>query len=232
VAALSRGVKVKLNGHSNLIPQLDSQDHSFYCFEIMAAPRKFDPDAVLERAMHVFWRRGYEATSLDDLVKEMGVNRASLYATFRSKQDLFLAAFDRYLSDFAAPIMSALGDPDPRRGIRLMLEAIRDRCANRRFPRGCFQTNAALECPGVSDEIARAVADSMSELESAIYDTLRRAQADGRLDSARDAHRLARFFLGVAQGMNVVNKATGNAAMLRDMIEEAMTVWPELPAPR
>ncbi|MBV8454007.1 MAG: TetR/AcrR family transcriptional regulator [Deltaproteobacteria bacterium] len=193
----------------------------------MPARRKFDRDAVLGRAMKLFWRRGYEATSLDDLVEAMGINRASLYATFGSKQKLFLAAFERYLCEIGAPIMAPLNDPDPRRGIRLMLEAILSRCVDLRYPRGCFQTNTALECPGVCDEIARAVADSTSAMESAIYDTLRRAQAVGFLDPHEDARRLARFYLGVAQGMNVVNKATGNAAMLQDMIEASMSAWPE-----
>ena len=191
----------------------------------MAGVKKFDRDEVLGRAMTLFWQHGYAATSIDDLVHAMGINRGSIYATFGNKRSLFLAALERYGREFAAPMFAALDDPDPRRAIERMLDAIISRTSDLRWPRGCLQTNTALECPGVGDAIARTIANGIGWQESAIYEVLRRAQSAGLLDPTEDARGLARFFVAVAQGMNVVNKATGDTTMLHDMVKAAMSVW-------
>jgi TetR/AcrR family transcriptional repressor of nem operon len=122
-------------------------------------------------------------------------------------------------------MMAALDHRDPRRAIELMLESIIARTSDPRSPRGCLITNTALECPGLGDDIARKIAEGVGRQESAIYSVLRRAQAEGSLDSAQDARALARLFLGVAQGMNVINKATADPSMLKDMVSAVMSVW-------
>jgi TetR/AcrR family transcriptional repressor of nem operon len=196
----------------------------------MAGVKKFDRNEVLERAMRLFWQRGYEGTSIDDLVTATGINRGSLYATFGSKCGLFLAALERYVLLFGVPLMPSPEDPDPRRAIERMFDAIITRTSDPQWPRGCFMTNTALECPGVGDEIARKVAEGIGRQESAIYRVLQHAQAEGLLDPQADARALARFFLGVAQGLNVVNKAIADPTILRDMVTSAMSIWPAPPS--
>src|ERR1700747_2040175 len=90
----------------------------------MAGVRQFDPDEVLDRAMALFWERGYAATSIQDLVAKTGINRASLYNTFGDKKRLFLAVLDHYAKKVAAPLMAELSDPDPRRALERMFESI------------------------------------------------------------------------------------------------------------
>jgi TetR/AcrR family transcriptional regulator, transcriptional repressor for nem operon len=191
----------------------------------VAGVKQFDRDKVLDRAMTLFWRRGYEATSIEELVAATRINRGSLYATFGNKRSLFLVILERYWERVGTAMMSALDNPDPRRAIELMLESIVTRTSDPRWPRGCLNTNTALECPGVGDEISRKIAEGLGRQESAIYGVLRRAQAEGSLDPAQDARALARLFLGVAQGMNVVNKATADPTMLKDMVSAVMSVW-------
>jgi TetR/AcrR family transcriptional repressor of nem operon len=191
----------------------------------MAGVKQFDRDEVLERAMRLFWERGYGATSIDDLVRAMGINRGSLYATFGNKRGLFLEALERYWREIGAPMFATLSDPNPRRAIERMFDSIITRTGDLRLPRGCLQTNTALECPGVGDEITRKIADGIGGQESAIYEVLRRAQGERLLEPAQDARALARLFVAVAQGMNVVNKATGDTTALRDMAAAAMSVW-------
>jgi TetR/AcrR family transcriptional repressor of nem operon len=193
----------------------------------MAGVKKFDRDKVLDRAMRLFWQRGYEGASIEDLVTATGINRGSLYATFGSKCGIFLATLDRYAILLGKPLLP--DDPDPRRAIERMFETIITRTSDPQWPRGCFMTNTALECPDAGDEIARKVAEGVGRQESAIYRVLQRAQAEGSLDPKADARALARFFLGVAQGMNVVIKATADPSILRDMVTSAMTVWREPP---
>jgi TetR/AcrR family transcriptional repressor of nem operon len=199
--------------------------------EPMAGVKQFDRNEVLDRAMQVFWRSGYQATSIQDLVDATGVNRGSLYTTFGDKCGLFLAVLDHYSDQIARPTMQELSDPDPRRAIQGMFESIIRRTSDPAFPRGCLDTNTSLECPGAGDVIARKIAERLGQQESAIYQVLRRAQQEGALDPKQDPRALARFFLGVAQGLNVVNKAAPDPAMLKDMVKVAMRVWEEPPAP-
>jgi len=191
----------------------------------MAGVKRFDRNQVLDRAMAAFWTRGYEATSIDDLVEATGINRGSLYGTFGDKRRLFLMALDRYWDTVAKAMMVELSDPDPRRAIEQMFEALIRRSSDPKFPRGCFITNTSLECPTCGDEITRKIAQRMGEQETAIYRVVRKAQALGALNPAHDARALARFFLGVAWGINTVNRTVADPEVLRDMVRVAMSVW-------
>lgn len=191
----------------------------------MAGVKQFDRYQVLDRAMQVFWRHGYQATSIQDLVEATGINRGSLYTTFGDKRGLFLAVLDHYSERIARPTMAKLNHPDPRRAIEGMFESIISRTSDPTFPRGCLNTNTSLECPGAGDVIGRKIAALMGQQESAIYQVLRRAQSIGALDREQDARALARFFVGVAHGLNVVNKAAPDPSMLQDMVKVAMRVW-------
>lgn len=191
----------------------------------MAGVKQFDRNDVLNRAMTLFWRKGYQATSIQDLVQATGINRGSLYATFGDKCGLFLAVLDHYSEKVGRPQMAELNDPDPRRAIERMFESIVRRTSDPKWPRGCLNTNTSLECPSAGDDIGRKIAERLSQQESAIYHALRRAQAEGSLDPAQDVRALARFFVGVAQGLNVVNKAVPDPTILNDMVKVAMRVW-------
>ncbi len=175
--------------------------------------------------MAQFWKCGYEATSIQDLVDATGVNRGSLYATFGDKEGLFLAAIDHYLLTVGKSMMTELTDPNPRRAIERMFEAIIARTSDPQFPRGCFITNTTLECPASGDAIARKISEAVGQQETGIYRVLRRAQAEGSLAITVDAKALARFFLGVAQGLNVLNKALADPEVLKDIAHTALRVW-------
>jgi TetR/AcrR family transcriptional regulator, transcriptional repressor for nem operon len=191
----------------------------------MAGVKQFDRDEVLDRAMALFWRRGYEATSIRGLVAATGINRGSIYATFGDKKGMFLAVLDYYGEKIAKPMMAELEDPDPRRAIERIFESIIRRTSDPRFPRGCLNTNTSLECPGSGDDITRKIVEGFGRQESAIYRVLRRAQAQRLLSSTLDARALARFFMAVAQGLNVVNKTIADPDVLQDIARIAMTVW-------
>jgi TetR/AcrR family transcriptional repressor of nem operon len=191
----------------------------------MAGVKQFDRADVLDRAMALFWERGYEATSIRDLVAATGINRGSIYASFGDKKGLFLAVLDHYGERIANPLMAELGDSDPRRAIERMFESIIQRTSDPRFPRGCLNTNTSLECPGSGDEITRKIAEGFGRQESAIYRVLRRAQTSGLLSNSIDARALARFFMAVAHGLNVVNKALADPTVLQDIARVAMAVW-------
>jgi TetR/AcrR family transcriptional repressor of nem operon len=190
----------------------------------MAGVKQFERSEVLDRAMALFWHRGYEATSIQDLVEATGINRGSIYGTFGDKQGLFLAVLDHYAEKIAKPMMMELSDPDPRSALEGMLDAIIRRTSDPSLPRGCLNTNTALGCPATGDEITRKLVIGLGQQESAIYRVMQKAQAEGQLDASRDLRALARFFVAVCHGMNVVNKALPDPGILRDVSRIAMTV--------
>ena len=188
----------------------------------MAGIKQFDRRDVLDCAMAVFWARGYEATSVQELLDAMGINRGSLYATFGNKQQLFLAVLDHYADKVSRAMLAELEDPDPRRAIVRMFAMLLHRTSDPNWPRGCLNTNTALECPGSGDAITRTVAERLGQQESALYHVLHRAQVAGTLDRGQDCRALARFLVGVAQGVNVVHKAGADLATLQDIVAIAL----------
>lgn len=199
----------------------------------MARIKNFDPDAALDRAMDVFWRRGFDATGVQDLVDELGLSRSSLYATFGDKDQLFQRAFQRYCAREAAPRHELL----TREGS--VLEALRELLvglaqAPDRHPdrRGCLVVNAAMERVPHDAATTAAVGAQLGRLEEALYAAVRRGQAGGELDAGRDARSLARFLVTVVQGMLVVGKATADSAALHDTVDVALAAVAGPPARR
>jgi TetR/AcrR family transcriptional repressor of nem operon len=192
----------------------------------MAGVKRFNKDAVLDRAMRVFWQRGYEATSIDDLLKATGINRGSLYGTFGDKRSLFLAAMDRYMERVGLPLFRDLSRGHPRDAIKRMFDAIIKRNCDGKSPVGCLITNSAVDCQRIGGAINARIERELKAQESAILETLRRAKAMHLLDRRENPRALARFFLGVAQGLNVLRRAGGGPMMLKNMAEVALRVWP------
>jgi TetR/AcrR family transcriptional repressor of nem operon len=192
----------------------------------MAGTKQFDHDAVVDRAMMLFWRAGYGATSIRDLEKATRLRRGSLYNAFGDKQGLFVAALKRYETTVGQERIEQLSNPDPYRAIEGFLDTLVTQMSDASRPRGCLHTNTSLEFPNAPDEVLRIVAERTAGIEGAIYIALRRAQAAGVLDPAADARALARFYLGVAKGITVLHKVSGDASALRDIVKIAMSKWP------
>src|SRR6202051_2035496 len=119
----------------------------------MGRPRSFDLDEAADRALHVFWQKGYEGTSLSDLTKAMGINRPSLYAAFGDKEALFRKALDRYLKGPSAYTQEALREPTARAVVERLLLGAADLNTARRNPGGCLMVQGALACGGGAGSI-------------------------------------------------------------------------------
>ncbi|REE99659.1 TetR/AcrR family transcriptional regulator [Thermomonospora umbrina] len=191
----------------------------------MARTKEFDPDAVLQRAMDLFWERGYEATSMADLVEHLGIGRASLYGTFGSKHDLYLAAMRRYLQGSEAGFVTALAQPGPALpAVRAFVESWVTEALTDSKRRGCLVVNAAVELSPRDPEVARQVDVSWSVVETALVGSLIRAQAQGELAADRTPQEIARFLLVVMQGMRVIARAAPEAGRLQDAARLALAV--------
>ncbi|MER7762283.1 TetR/AcrR family transcriptional regulator [Streptomyces sp. NPDC097619] len=193
----------------------------------MARTKEFDPDAALRAALELFWRRGYEATSLSDLVEHLGIGRASLYATFGSKHELYLKALDRYGEEQGPRMLAELSRPGP--ALPAVREVVRRFAAEagsdgERRRIGCFVTNTATELAPHDPAAARRVELSWEQAETLLHAALARAQAQGELPADRDPRALARMLLVLMQGLRVVGKATEDPARVRDAAEQALTL--------
>lgn len=192
----------------------------------VARTKEFDPDAALQSALELFWRRGYEATSLTDLVEHLGIGRASIYATFGSKHELYLKALDRYAETHNPPLLSELSQPGPALpAVRAMVRRFAAEAASpgTRLS-GCFVTNTAAELAPHDDAAARRVETSWEHVETLLHSALTRARAQGELPEHRDPRALARMLLVLLQGVRIVGKASTDPARVRDAAEQALTL--------
>ena len=189
----------------------------------MARTKEFDPDAALDAALELFWRRGYEATSMADLVEHLGIGRASLYATFGSKHELYLKALDRYLETRRPDPVELLSQPGPvLPAVRALVRSYADEAARDEQRRGCMVVNAAMERLPHDRMVARRVQASWDTLEVALTAALTRARAQGELPAGKDPRALARFLLAVLQGLRVLGKGDPDPGRLKDAAEQAL----------
>ncbi|MBT2897006.1 MULTISPECIES: TetR/AcrR family transcriptional regulator [unclassified Streptomyces] len=192
----------------------------------MARTKEFDPDAALQSALELFWRRGYEATSVTDLVEHLGIGRASIYATFGSKHELYLKAMDRYAEMRDPLLMSELSQPGPALpAVRGLVRRFATEAASPEGRlNGCFVTNTAAELAPHDPAAARRVEISWEHIETLLHSALVRAQAQGELPEGRDPRALAHLLLVLLQGVRIVGKASNDPARVRDAAEQALTL--------
>ncbi|MER5731327.1 TetR family transcriptional regulator [Streptomyces sp. NPDC002138] len=192
----------------------------------MARTKEFDPDAALQSALELFWRRGYEATSVADLVEHLGIGRASLYATFGTKHELYLKALDRYSEATHPRLLTELSQPGPALpAVRALVRrfAAEAGAAEHRLT-GCFLTNTAAELAPHDPRAARRVESDWDRLETLLHAALVRAREQGELPADRDPRALARMLLVLMQGIRIVGKASEDPARVRDAAEQALSL--------
>lgn len=191
----------------------------------VARTKEFDPDAVLQAALELFWRRGYEATSMSDLVDRLGIGRASIYATFGSKRALYLKALDRYTEVMDPRLLADLSAPGlALPAVRSVVRRFAEEAACDETRRGCFVTNTAAELAPHDQEAARRVAASWDYLEILLCSALARAQQQEELAEGQDPRALARMLLVLMQGIRVVGKASFEPARVRDAADQALAL--------
>ncbi|HEY5203879.1 MAG TPA: TetR/AcrR family transcriptional regulator [Roseiarcus sp.] len=194
---------------------------------LIGRPREFDRGAALEAAMLAFWRKGFAATSMNDLCDAMGVRSPSLYAAFGSKEALYLEAVEHYVEIFGPPVWDKLAEgATARAGVEnLLLAATESLPESHVTPPGCMATLAA-----VSDEWPAGIADVVRKIRIDMLGMLRArlesGVANGELPTTTDIEALSRFYLSVYQGMAVQARDGAAAAELTGVVAAAMAAWP------
>lgn len=187
----------------------------------MGRPREFDESQALDAALQVFWDKGYESTSLADLIAAMGISKSSFYDTFESKHALFLAALDRYNEGGSGGDIAALiaGAGSVRAGIAAVFEGVIERMAGRGDRRGCFVHNCAVEVAPHDPAAAAKVSAGLGCMEEAFLAAVERGQAAGEIPARHDAVALARYLASSLNGLMVLAKAGRDRLALRQVVD-------------
>lgn len=192
----------------------------------MARPKEFNEEQVLDKAIELFWRQGYEATSIQELVETMEISRGSLYSTFGDKHALFLAALDRYKQnsyrrfretfDQAASFKEALTS--------LLSNIIAEAMADTK-KRGCLMTNSTVELVSQDLETAERAKFNRECIEDIFQQALIQAQNSGEIAKEADPRALARFLFNTVQGLRVVTKVTAERDVLEDIVKVTLSAF-------
>ncbi len=192
----------------------------------MGRHREFDVDAALDAALSVFWQKGYEGASFEDLTSATGVARPGLYAAFGNKESLFIRALDRYDAKYMSFMREALNEPKSRDVVRRILEESVAVQTLNPSTRGCLGLNGALACSNDGESIRKELIKRRNANEAALRVRLERAKQEGDLPRSADCGVLAGYVMTVNQGLAVQAKAGATKAKLAAIVEHVLTTWP------
>jgi TetR/AcrR family transcriptional regulator, copper-responsive repressor len=189
-------------------------------------PRSFDREQALERAMQVFWKQGYEATSIHDLTRAMGINPPSLYAAFGDKERLFMEAVERYQRECGPAVACILDEaPSARAALERLLMESAGQKAHSGDPRGCMLITSATNCSAPSVQLA--LAGRREDQQAALKARIDRGAREGELPRGTDTAALADFYTTVLQGMAIRARDGATRKSLLAAAAAAMRAWPK-----
>lgn len=191
----------------------------------MPRAKAFDPDVALERAVELFWQRGYDGSSMAKLLEFMGISRQSLYDTYGDKHKLFLSALDRYRENLAVGLERMLASHESGvAGIRAVFDWVGDEVLGKPEHRSCLIANAALERGQHDEEVRERVAAHFANVEQLFFAALERDREAGRLPAGRDTRALARSLTNTIHGLGVLARGGVSGDVLRDTVEASFVL--------
>lgn len=190
-------------------------------------PRSFDRSIALERATEIFWRQGYDGTSLVDLSSAMGIAQSSLYAAFGSKLELFTEAVDTYMRQYAEIFIRACAEEPTAVGAaaRILHESV-DRFTADEQPAGCLTTSAAMSGGAGTFDVRSAVARRQRANAQVLQDRIEAAIQAGQLPSDAQPGILADFVMTLWHGLSAAAGTGVTRSTLHEVVDVAMTAWP------
>ena len=189
----------------------------------MARPREFDIDEALQGAMRVFWKQGYHATSVQDLMKATGVQKQSLYGAFEDKRSLFLKCLSFYTKQTLREIQRMLNESDSAlEGIARVLRYASQPTVSTKCPAGCLMTNTALELRLDDPEIAEAVRRMFRGFEKLLVAAVRKAQAQGEISKKLSSVAVGQSLANTISGVRILEKTGASRQQVRTVVETAL----------
>lgn len=189
----------------------------------MPRPPTFDNHYVLDQATQVFWRRGYHATSVRDLVRATGLQPGSLYAAFGGKRELFQLVLDHYHATNVHQMREHLRQgASPLGGIRRVFDTLLARCREDVEGKGCLMVNTILELSCIDTELSRRANHMFEEIAEEFARVVREGQASGELTADRDPRALAAYLVMTIHGIRVYGRTNRDASHLQSLVDQAL----------
>jgi AcrR family transcriptional regulator len=189
-------------------------------------PREFDADQALDRATEVFWRQGYDGTSIADLTASIGVAAPSLYAAFGNKRQIFDQVMDRYMQVRLVRRAEALSLDDPVEAVRRYLRGVVLDGTMPGQPKGCLMVGGALVCSDANRDVADQLAELRNDVRTDLQGLFARAVEAGRMPADADAESLGACIATVAQGIAVEASGGASRQSLMTVVEVALSALP------
>jgi TetR/AcrR family transcriptional repressor of nem operon len=192
----------------------------------MARTKDFDENEVLGKAIDIFWRKGYNATSMQDLVDGLDISRSSLYDTYGDKHTLFIKALESYQNKNSGRVCAIINSAAPaKETIKKLLEFIIAELLDDQEHKGCFMVNAEVEVAPHDPQVSQIVCANDQQVEEAFYQVIKKGQENGEINNRQDARALARFTFNTVKGLRVTAKSTSDKAVFDDIIKLAMATF-------
>ena len=190
----------------------------------MARPAEFDRQDVLEKAMNVFWRTGYSATSISDLVDATSLKPGSLYGAFQSKRDLFLEVIDTYANRSLERVSNALSESDsPIENIETFFQRFASDLSNDEIGKGCLLVNTLLELATEDEEVRSRVSNYFDQIENYFENTIIQAQKLGQLDKNKEPDVLATYLMTCIWGLRVLSGKRPDSKTFDKVIQQMLS---------
>lgn len=190
----------------------------------MARTKVFDENDVLDKAMNLFWQKGYNATSAQDLVDNLGISRSSLYDTYGDKHSLFVKALRQYRKEKVDPVLQEVDKvEDVEAYIKFFFESVQKEALSDSSSKGCFIINSVVELAPVDSEIASIANSIMNDTEEALCKVIRKGQDTGVFTTKYPARSLARFVFNSLNGLRVTVKFDANKKMFDDIVNVCLS---------
>lgn len=190
----------------------------------MSRTKVFDETVVLEKAVEVFWKKGYNGTSAQDLVDALGISRSSLYDTFGDKFQLFKSALSHYRGKFAGSMIDMINSSDDfDQTINDIFDYVVTDSLQEKYSKGCFMVNSTIELAPHNAEIAEIVNANMQDIEDALCHIIEKGQAVGHFSKHHSARSLARFVFNSISGLRVAAKTGAEKRVYDDIVNVTLS---------
>ncbi len=189
-------------------------------------PANFDHEEALEKALQVFWSRGYEGTSMSELTEALAINKPSIYAAFGNKETLFRKALARYATGPAAFVGEAMNEPTAHQVVEKFLTQAVDFFSDKSTPNGCMIVQGALTCGQGSSKIQQELVAYRSSIETTLTKRFELAKTQGDLAANANTKQLAKYIATIHQGMSVQATSGATREELLAIVEMALKNWP------
>jgi TetR/AcrR family transcriptional repressor of nem operon len=191
----------------------------------MPRVKTFNEQEILEKAMELFWEKGYAATSIQDLVNYLGINRASLYDTYGGKREIFKKAFSLYRDTNTQRIAMFLeSQPHIKTGFRKLLNASIEQNLKDNARKGCFVVNITAELIPGDDEMQEVLSKNKESFEKIFFDYLKKGEAENQFPPGKDLKSIASLLFTIYSGLNVVSKLNSRKSALTNSVSTALSL--------